>query len=82
MTAGSTGEREIDFVAERAGKKVYVQVAYLIPDGKTHDREFGNLLAVKDNWPKYVVSMDEISGGITEGVVHLNIKDFLLRTEL
>lgn len=82
VTAGSTGEREIDFVAERAGKKVYVQVAYLIPDGKTHDREFGNLLAVKDNWPKYVVSMDEISGGITEGVVHLNIKDFLLRTEL
>ena len=74
---GQLGEREVDFVAEKGGKRIYVQVAYLIPDQKVHEREFGNLLAIKDNHPKYVVSLDELTGGDYQGIQHLHIRDFL-----
>jgi uncharacterized protein len=72
------GEQEIDFVAEKDGKIVYVQVAYLIPDLKVREREFGNLLLVKDNYPKLVVSMDDVPVGEYKGVKHLHIRDFLM----
>jgi len=75
---GKNGVQEIDFVAEKNGNKTYVQVAYLIPDEKTHDREFGNLLAIGDNFPKMVVSMDELAIGNFKGIDHLNIRKFLL----
>ena len=51
---------EIDFIAEKDGKKMYFQVAYLIADEKVYDREFGNLEKLDDNWPKYVLSMDDV----------------------
>ena len=75
---GKQGAREIDFVAEKDGEKKYIQVAYLVADEKTHKREFGNLLAIPDNCPKMVVSMDETSGGSFKGIEHVSIRNFLL----
>ena len=79
VNVGKLGDREIDFVCEKAGERLYVQVAYLLKDEETRAREFGNLLAVKDNYPKIVVSMDETAGGGFKGVEQLNIREFLLR---
>jgi uncharacterized protein len=77
---GKLGDKEIDFVCEKEGKKVYVQVSYLLQDDNTINREFRNLLEIKDNYPKYVVSMDEaISGTDYKGIEHVYIKDFLLK---
>jgi len=78
---GKQGDREIDFVAERNGEKYYIQVAYLIPDEKTHEREFGNLLKIGDNFPKMVVSMDELAGGQHKGIEHWSIRKFLTQSE-
>ena len=80
ITVGQLGDKEIDFVAERRGYKAYFQVAYMITDQRTHDREFGNLLAIQDNWPKYVVSSDEMIGNSYEGIIHIHIRDFLINT--
>lgn len=77
ITVGKSGEKEIDFVCEKAGEKLYVQVAYLIADEKTKNREFGNLLEIKDNYPKMVVSLDKMAGGSYRGVKHVNVLDFL-----
>jgi predicted AAA+ superfamily ATPase len=74
---GKLDNLEIDFAAEKQGKTVYVQVAYLLADKKTQEREFGNLLKINDNFPKYVVSMDEVDMS-QKGIIHFNIKDFLL----
>lgn len=81
VTIGQLGDKEIDFVAERRGEKAYFQVAYMIPDQRTHDREFGNLLVIQDNWPKYVVSSDEMIGISYEGIIHIHIRDFLMKTD-
>ena len=60
IKVGSLPAGEIDFVAEKGGKTIYMQVAYLLTDENTIAREFGNLLKIPDNYPKYVVSMDPI----------------------
>lgn len=74
------GGREIDFVCEKAGQRLYVQVAYLITE-ENKTREFGNLLAIRDNYPKMVVSMDELSGESEyKGIYQKNIRDFLLQS--
>lgn len=77
ITIGQLGEKEIDFVGERRGEKIYIQSAYLINGEAVKEREFGNLLAIKDNYPKLVVSMDKMAGGNVKGVKHINILDFL-----
>jgi predicted AAA+ superfamily ATPase len=75
---GKSGDKEIDFICEKSGKKIYVQVSYLLQDEKTINREFGNLLAIKDNYPKYVVSMDELMSGTDfKGIEHIHIRDFI-----
>ena len=74
---GKQDQREIDFVAEKDGKKIYIQVAYKMTDTSTIDREFAPLLEIKDNYPKYVVSMDESWQDNLEGVQHIHIADFL-----
>jgi len=76
---GKQGDKEIDFVAEKNEEKIYIQVAYLITDENTHKREFGNLLAIPDNQPKIVVSMDETATGNYKGIEHISIRNFLLR---
>ena len=77
IMVGKTGEREVDFVCEKNGEKLYVQVAYLLSDDKVRDREFGNLLSIPDNYPKMVVSMDELPEGDCEGIRHVHAMDFL-----
>jgi len=75
---GKSGDKEIDFVCDKFGKKIYVQVTYLLQDEKTINREFGNLLEIKDNYPKYVVTMDDaMSGSDFKGIEHIHILDFL-----
>ena len=61
VTVGRNGEKDIDFVSTKNGEKLYVQVCYLLADDKTVEREFGAYKGVSDNFPKYVVSLDEIS---------------------
>lgn len=76
---GKLDNIEIDFVAERKGQKVYVQVAYKLENEQTIQREFGNLLAINDQYPKFVVTMDDFWKDEIEGVEHLFISDFLNR---
>lgn len=77
VTVGKVGEREIDFVCERHGEKCYIQVTYLLAVEETVQREFGVYEHVQDNFPKYVVSLDEFDMS-RKGVRHYNIRDFLL----
>jgi hypothetical protein len=77
INIGKIGDKEIDFIAEKEGRRIYIQVAYIIADKKTKEREFGSLLAVKDNYPKYVVTMDEVGAGDYSGIKQINIRDFL-----
>lgn len=77
VTVGKVGEREIDFVCERHGEKCYIQVAYLLAAEETVQREFDVYEHVQDNFPKYVVSLDEFDMS-RNGVRHYNIRDFLL----
>ena len=80
VTIGKAGEKEIDFIAEKAGDKLYIQVAYLLPTEDTIKREFGVYESIKDNYPKYVLSMDEFDMS-RNGVKHFNVRDFLLSEE-
>ncbi len=70
---------EVDFVCTKPdGERVYVQVAYLIADDATRQREFGNLKAIRDNYPKYVISMSPlVRYNDEEGIVHLHLRQFL-----
>jgi uncharacterized protein len=74
---GKLGDKEIDFVAERKGQKIYIQVAYKIEGNETAKREFAPLLAIKDQYPKYVITMDDFWKDDIEGVQHIYITDFL-----
>ena len=74
---GKKDESEIDFIAERNCVKIYVQVAYLLASEETVRREFSVYDSIKDNFPKYVVSMDEFDFS-RNGIIHRNIRDFLL----
>ncbi|MEF8812153.1 MAG: ATP-binding protein [Bacteroidales bacterium] len=79
VTVGKLGDKEIDFVCDKAGgDRIYVQVAYQLPDEKAMEREFGNLEQIRDNYPKYVVSMDEaFAGQDYKGIKHMHVKDFV-----
>ncbi|HQB87048.1 MAG TPA: ATP-binding protein [Bacteroidales bacterium] len=77
VTVGSEGGREIDFIASRGGERIYVQVAYLLEKPETAEREFGNLLDIRDNFPKYVVTMDELNETNSYlGIHRMHVKDF------
>lgn len=80
ITVGKSGEKEIDFVCERQQDKLYVQVTYLLASEDTIRREFGVYDAIRDNYPKYVVSMDEFDMS-RNGIKHKNIRDFLTMDE-
>lgn len=78
FTGQQSGGREIDFVARRGDSIVYVQATYQLSDESTRQREFGNLLAVRNSYPKYVVSLDEwTSGSCVDGIQHIHLADFL-----
>lgn len=77
LLIGKQDDREVDFIAERNGEKSYFQVALRIVEDQTMRREFGNLLAIKDNFPKYVITMDDYSGASHEGIQHIPLIEFL-----
>jgi predicted AAA+ superfamily ATPase len=74
---GQLGKKEIDFWCEKKGNSIYVQVVHLITDEAAQDKVFGSLLDLKDNYPKYVVSMDPAAGEPYHGINHLHILEFL-----
>ncbi len=83
VNVGTLPVGEIDFVAEKEGKPIYIQAAYLIVDDKTLEREFGNLLKIPDNYPKYVISMNPMAHKQNhEGVKHLSLRQFLMSETL
>jgi len=82
VKVGVLNNLEIDFVADNLKGTVYIQVAYLIVDEKVKQREFGNLLKIKDNYPKYVVSLDSVPISSYKGIVHLNLREFLKMEKL
>lgn len=83
ISIGTLPNGEVDFVAEKGGRTIYVQVAYLIADESTMEREFGNLLAIQDNYPKYVVSMNPMTRSQDyEGIRHLTLRRFLMTDSL
>lgn len=75
---GKKDNLEIDFVGVKQGKKVYIQATYMLSDENTQKREFGNLQSIQDNYPKYVVSLDEFyRESDNEGIKHLHLREFL-----
>lgn len=74
---GKVGVKEIGFIAVKNGKKIYLQVAYLLESASTREREFSALEDVPDNYPKYVVSTDKTDWSC-DGIQCLNIIDFLI----
>lgn len=82
VNVGQFDNKEIDFVAEKDGRRIYVQVTYLLSSKAVKDREFGNLLEIPDNYQKIVVSMDKLAGDDYKGVKHYQIIDFLLNDDL
>ena len=79
VSVGVLEKQEVDFIGEREGEKVYVQVALQLNDETTIQREFGNLLKIEDNYPKIVVSQDLFHGNTYEGIQYLGIRDFLMK---
>ncbi len=71
VTVGILNNREIDFVAQKQDKTIYIQVAYLLVEQKTIEREFGNLLSIKDNYEKIVISLDDTHFSDYQGIKHL-----------
>lgn len=76
---GQMGDKEIDFIATKNELKYYIQVTYLLKEESTVQREFGNLEAIRDNYPKMVVSMDDFPTTNSKGIAHWNIRRFLLQ---
>lgn len=77
---GKIDNQEIDFVCHKQNDKIYIQVSYLLASEETIAREFGVFDKVQDNYPKYVISMDEFDMS-RNGIKHKNIIDFLLESE-
>lgn len=76
---GKNADKEIDFIAAHRDKRLYVQVCRNLPEES--DREIANLLEIKDHYPKYVVTLDELAGGNINGVRIVHLADFLLSEE-
>ena len=77
---GKAGDKEIDFICQKQEQKIYIQVAYLLAAPETIQREVGVYDYVRDNFPKYVVTMDEIDMS-QNGIKHKNIRKFLTMEE-
>ena len=77
VRVGKVDNLEVDFVCTKGNEKIYVQVAYLLASSETIEREFTLLEKIDDNYPKYVISMDEFDMS-RNGIIHINIIDFLM----
>jgi predicted AAA+ superfamily ATPase len=78
VLVGTLGTKEIDFIAEKEGEKIYLQVALGINDEATIAREFGNLKHIKDNYPKKVITLESFSGNTVEGIQNVSLREFLM----
>lgn len=76
---GKLDDLKVDFIAERQGKRKYIQVTYLLQLEQTIAREYGVLEKIKDNYPKYILSMDNLPPSDKNGIIRMNIIDFLLK---
>ena len=81
VNIGKYKNKEIDFICMKDDKKLYIQVTYLLASDDIHKREFGPLLKVEDNYPKYVLSLDDFDMSYM-GVKHFNIIEFLTSDEI
>lgn len=81
VNVGKIGNSEIYFIAAKQDKKLYIQIAQELSSLKTVKREFERFLEIHDNYPKYVLSTDDFSGGNYEGIKTMHIADFLLSSE-
>ena len=77
VAVGKMGAREVDFVCDRKGERVYIQVSYMMPSKDTQEREFSVLEQISDNHPKYVISLDPLLIKRESGVKHIKLIDFL-----
>ena len=79
VTVGQLQSGEIYFVCNKPhGQRVYVQASYIIADDATREREFGRLRAIRDNYPKYVISMTPmVTRADDNGIIHLHLRRFL-----
>ncbi|MDR2841136.1 MAG: ATP-binding protein [Paludibacter sp.] len=82
LSVGRFGDKEIDFIAEKAGERIYIQVAPTLREPKTRDREFDNLLNIKDNYPKMVITLDAEEGVSSQGINQIPIRKFLLEQKI
>lgn len=83
VTVGQLQAGEIDFVCQKAQQRIYIQASYIIADETTRKREFGNLRAIKDNYPKYVISMTPlVTQSDDNGITHLHLRKFLMMDKL
>ncbi|HKK34641.1 MAG TPA: ATP-binding protein [Desulfomicrobiaceae bacterium] len=82
VSIGKLADREVDFIATREGEKIYVQVCYLLASERTITREFSPLLAIADNYPKFVLSMDPLFGDDYKGVRRIHLIDFLMQPSI
>lgn len=80
ITVGAASVKEIDFICEKQGQKIYLQVCYLLASEETIRREFGAYESIRDNFPKYVISLDNFDMS-RDGIIHMNIVDFLMQSE-
>jgi len=78
---GKIGNAEIDFVATKQENRLYIQISERIEHEETEEREYGRLLGIADNYPKYVLRTDEFAGGNYKGIKTMHIADFLLSSE-
>ncbi len=81
ITIGKVSNLEVDFVCKKQNKPIYIQVSYLLASEETIEREFKPLKNISDNYPKYVITMDDVDMS-HEGIEHLNLVDFLLGDEI
>ena len=81
ITIGKVDSLEVDFVCKKQNKLIYIQVSYLLASEETIEREFKPLKSIQDNYPKYVITMDDVDMS-HEGIIHLNLIDFLRDNEV
>jgi predicted AAA+ superfamily ATPase len=77
VAIGRNEDKEIDFIAEKAGERIYIQVATSIIERQTAEREFGNLLKIKDQYPKMVITLDSTEGASYQGIRQVPVRKFL-----
>ena len=80
VQVGQLQAGEIDFVCTKGSSRIYVQASYLIAGEETREREFGALKKIRDNYPKYVISMTPlVTRTDDDGIIHLSLREFLVR---